>query len=234
MGESLGRIKVWVQEHPWLAALILGAVILVGYLVYRSRIGAGGGATTDGGQPGEQPIADQGGAPGTVPQPIPLPVPQPVQAGGGGGGGGHHGGGGGGISIGGVPIGNLNGGSGGSFTFPPDQTGLNNYGLPAQIPNQPVSLDGYSSGPGGKSKARYPVRLPTIAHIGFQTPQTSNYTPPKQGKAQPYVPSANPSAAILAQPGYWYGGLYYTYSGPGVPVLPAAPSGGVGSPVRRS
>lgn len=39
MGESLNRIKDWAVKHPWIAALILGGVVLVGYLVYRSTAG---------------------------------------------------------------------------------------------------------------------------------------------------------------------------------------------------
>lgn len=44
MKESLKRIGVWVKAHPWLSAAIVGGVILVAWLVYRS----GGGSSGDG------------------------------------------------------------------------------------------------------------------------------------------------------------------------------------------
>ncbi len=43
MRESMQRIVTWAKAHPWLAALIVGLVILLGYLVYK-RSSSGGGA----------------------------------------------------------------------------------------------------------------------------------------------------------------------------------------------
>lgn len=43
MKESLQRITDWAKTHPWLTALIIGGVILIGYLVYK-RSNKGGGA----------------------------------------------------------------------------------------------------------------------------------------------------------------------------------------------
>lgn len=74
MKESLGRITTWVRAHPWLAALILGAVILLGYIVYK-RSGGGGGGSNSGGAVSDVPASDspfQSGIPdlGSISSPI--------------------------------------------------------------------------------------------------------------------------------------------------------------------
>lgn len=73
MKESLQRISVWVKAHPWQSALILGAVILLGYLVYKRSGGGGGGGGTGGAvsEPeGQAPV--QSGIPdlGSISSPI--------------------------------------------------------------------------------------------------------------------------------------------------------------------
>lgn len=43
MREQLERLVAWAKEHPWLAAAIVGGVILLGYIAYRRSAGGGGG-----------------------------------------------------------------------------------------------------------------------------------------------------------------------------------------------
>lgn len=43
MREQLERLVAWAKAHPWLAAAILGGVVLLGYIAYRRSAGGGGG-----------------------------------------------------------------------------------------------------------------------------------------------------------------------------------------------
>lgn len=47
MRESFTRVITWAREHPWIAALILGAVVVLGYLAYK-RYGSSGTSSSDG------------------------------------------------------------------------------------------------------------------------------------------------------------------------------------------
>jgi hypothetical protein len=71
MKESFQRIIAWMRKHPLLTAVILGVVILLGYLAYRrAQSGGTAGASLQVGQP------ETGAAGGAAPEAPPLtPVP---------------------------------------------------------------------------------------------------------------------------------------------------------------
>lgn len=74
MKERLARIAAWAKAHPWQTALILGAVILLGYLVYKRSGGGGGGGSSAGGAVSEPetPSPIQSGIPdlGSISSPV--------------------------------------------------------------------------------------------------------------------------------------------------------------------
>lgn len=87
MAESFGRIKTWVTKHPWIAGLIVLAVVVVGYVVYK-RSGSGSGSATQ----GVPDAGGQGSTSGDVTMPpdalgsaglgtnSPLTIPAPANA----------------------------------------------------------------------------------------------------------------------------------------------------------
>ncbi len=94
MKESLGRIVEWAKNHKLAAGLILGAVILIAFLVYKKSGGAGMAPTAAGegvpaGYGAGAAVGGGGGSGsgGSVPGSQPPKVnPAPAPGGGGGGG----------------------------------------------------------------------------------------------------------------------------------------------------
>lgn len=166
MKESLERIVAWAKAHPWLAALILGAVVLVAYLVYRytQRTGSGDmtqGVPTSGSTSGDQTVPpDQvGTGGGGALQPPIINTPPPLQVGGGGGG----------FSGGGyTPIGDT------GFAYPsPDMSGAAaiSGAAPAQAPVQTAlqNLTAQFNTPSGATTMIQNVKAPQKLFMPTET-----------------------------------------------------------------
>jgi hypothetical protein len=64
MKQSFARIVAWARKHPWLAAAIIGGVLVLGYVTYKRFGGTGG--TSGGDKTQELPAAIEAPALGTA------------------------------------------------------------------------------------------------------------------------------------------------------------------------
>jgi hypothetical protein len=74
MADSAKRIGAWIKSHPWLAAVILGGVVLAGYFIYKSR--GASSASQDQGVVTDTGLASGGGgaAEDNIPDFIPTDI----------------------------------------------------------------------------------------------------------------------------------------------------------------
>lgn len=94
MGESMGRISNWVKTHPWVAAVLLGVVVIAAIWYLRNKSStttvSQTPSTTDtsgSAAAGATDTSQQPPAPTVIPEPMPVPIPTGFDLGSGG----HHG-----------------------------------------------------------------------------------------------------------------------------------------------
>lgn len=211
MKESAQRIIAWAKAHPWLAALIVGAVILVGWFVYKRISSTGAGQATQGvplgdvaGQPSTNgdvttaPGALGYGGAGSAAPPVILPQPAAIlgSRGGGGGGGGF------------APIGD----SGFGYPLP---SSVGGYDFGSNAPQANATLNdlafSYSSGPGGKTHIKNIVQpaaaLPTYSSgPGGKTKSKNQTAPSSSTKMQTPSQLVGKGAKFTG----WYQGVMYS------------------------